>query len=46
MSDIECPWCGVELPVVALESAAGSCAECMTTWTYEDADEFDLALAA
>ncbi len=44
MSDSTCPWCEAEL---VLEAAADEqrCADCHTTWRYED-DPVELALAA
>jgi transposase-like protein len=45
MSDEKCPWCEAELMLRVLGDAQ-TCQECQTTWSYEDAQEPELALAA
>jgi len=40
-----CPWCEAEIEP-AFDAAGQTCAECLTTWKYEDLPEADLALAA
>ena len=47
MVDIDCPWCETTLRVDPTVTAdEGSCPECLTSWSYEDEAEYELALAA
>lgn len=47
MVEIDCPWCEQTLRVdPALSQDEGSCPECLTSWSYEDETEYELALAA
>ena len=49
MIEQSCPWCEatihVELRVVT-DADAQTCPECLTTWSFEDESEAQLALAA
>jgi ribosomal protein L37AE/L43A len=45
VNDITCPWCEAEL-VLRVATDEQSCPECGTTWSYEDEDVEELALAA
>ena len=45
MNDNTCPWCEAELPFETLRAQSGECAECHTTWQFEDVRE-ELLLAA
>jgi len=45
MNDTTCPWCETDL-VLHLVSDEQTCAECGTTWSYEDEEVDALPLAA
>ena len=45
MNDVSCPWCEAEL-VLRLVGDDQTCAECGTTWSYEDDEMVQLPLAA
>ncbi len=45
MNDVACPWCEAEL-VLKVVGDEQTCDECGTTWSYEDEERSDLALAA
>jgi hypothetical protein len=45
MNDSACPWCEAPVELAAEDAAEQQCLECLTTWSYEDAD-VELALAA
>jgi hypothetical protein len=47
VSDDRCPWCDADLAVEhTMQRAEQTCAECLTSWTYVDDAESELALAA
>ena len=49
MVEQTCPWCEAKLKVelrVVTEDAYQTCAECLTTWSFEDEPVYELALAA
>lgn len=45
MSDLTCPWCETDL-VLSVVADEQTCAECGTTWSYEEDETVELALAA
>ena len=45
MQDVTCPWCESALDLAFVVADEQQCPECLTTWSYEDA-EMDLPLAA
>ena len=45
MNDTTCPWCEADL-VLRVAEDEQTCAECGTTWLYEDEPEVELPLAA
>ena len=45
MTDATCPWCEAQLRLASADAPEQTCAECLTTWSYED-DPVELALAA
>jgi hypothetical protein len=45
MNDCQCPWCEAPVELAPLEADQQQCPECLTAWTFEDA-EVELALAA
>jgi transposase-like protein len=45
MNDMSCPWCEADL-VLRVISDEQTCAECGTSWSYEDETADELPLAA
>jgi hypothetical protein len=45
MNDCQCPWCEAPIDLAPEVAVQQQCPECLTTWTFEDA-EVELALAA
>lgn len=45
MNDVTCPWCETDL-VLRVVGDEQTCPECGTTWSYEDDEAGELALAA
>jgi hypothetical protein len=43
--DATCPWCEASVELAPQEATEQQCPECLTTWSYEDA-EIELPLAA
>lgn len=45
MNDIACPWCEIRLDSFNEAADEQQCPECLTTWSYEEA-EVEMPLAA